>query len=55
MDLNLIIDLERGPRAYLIRWLQMRHLLANHLSCAQCNCAMEMKERNDDHIDGFFW
>ncbi|KAK2557526.1 hypothetical protein P5673_020277, partial [Acropora cervicornis] len=52
MDLNLIIDLERGPRAYLIRWLQMRHLLANPLSCARCNCAMEMKERNDDHIDG---
>ena len=55
MDLNQLIDLERGPRLDLIRWLQLYQLLPNPLQCAQCNRAMEITERNDNHVDGFLW
>ena len=55
MDLNLFIDLERGPRLQVIQWLQARYLLANPLQCAQCNREMEFTERNDDHVDGYLW
>lgn len=55
MNLNLFIDLERGPRSALVRWLQRRRLIADPLWCAQCNIAMELTERNDDHVDGFLW
>ena len=55
MNFNEIIDLERGPRSGLIEWLQRRHLLLDPLHCAQCNQAMELKQRNDDHVDGFLW
>lgn len=55
MNINEIIDLERGPRSALIEWLQRRYLLADPLQCARCNQAMELTERNDNHVDGFLW
>lgn len=55
MDLYECIDLQRGPRLNLIQWLQQRSLMANPLRCAQCNHDMELKQRNDNHIDGFHW
>ena len=55
MDLNELIDLERGPRSVLIGWLQRRYLLADPPHCAQCNQAMELTERNVNHTDGFLW
>ena len=54
MNLNELIDLERGPQTELIQWLQRRYLLADPLNCAQCNRAMELPERNANHVDGFF-
>lgn len=55
MDLNLFIDLERGPRLQLIQWLQARYLLADPLECAQCNRGMDLTARNDNHVDGYLW
>ena len=55
MDLDLFIDLGRGPRADLIEWLQRHQLLQDPLQCAQCNRGMELTERNDNHVDGFHW
>ena len=55
MDLYECIGLQRGPRLNLIEWLQQRSLMANPLRCAQCNHDMELKQRNDNHIDGFHW
>ena len=55
MNFNEIIDLERSPRRALIEWLQRRYLLPDPLQCARCNIAMELTERNDDHVDGFLW
>ena len=55
MDLNLFIDLERGPRLQLIQWLQAGHLLANPLQCGHCNQAMDLTGRGDDHVDGYLW
>ena len=55
MDLNELIDLERGPQLTLIQWLQRRILLADLLQCAQCNCPMELTQRNGSHVDGFLW
>ena len=59
MNLNELIDLERGPRTgprtELIQWLQRRYLLTDPLNCAQCNRAMELTERNANHVDGFLW
>jgi len=54
MNLNLFIDLERGPRSALVQWLQRRRLIADPIWCAQCNIMMELTERND-HVDGFLW
>lgn len=55
MDLNQLVSLHRGPRLNLIQWLQNRSGLANPLRCAQCNTDMELKERYDNHVDGFHW
>lgn len=55
MNLSEIVDLERGQRSELIQWLQRRYLLADRLNCAQCNQAMELKERNGNHVDGYLW
>ena len=55
MNLGEIDDLERGPRLVLIQWLQRRYLLPDPLHCAHCNQAMELTQRNDDHVDGFLW
>ena len=55
MNLNKLIDLERGPRMALIQWLQRRYLLADPLNCAQCNQGMELTTRSQDHVDGFLW
>ena len=55
MNLNELIDLERGPRMALIQWLQRRYLLADPLNCAQCNQGMELTPRSQDHVDGFLW
>ena len=54
MNFNDIIDLERGTRSALIEWLQRRHLLPDPLHCAQCNQAMELKQRNDDTWMAFY-
>ena len=43
MNLNELIDLERGPRMALIQWLQRRYLLADPLNCAQRNQGMELQ------------
>ena len=45
MNLNELIDLERGPRTELIPWFQWRYMLADPLNCSQCNRAMELTER----------
>jgi len=55
MNLSEITDLERGQQSELIQWLQRRYLLADRLNCAQCNQAMELKERNGNHVDGYLW
>ena len=55
MNLSEIVDLERGQRSELIQWLQRRYLLADRLNCTQCNQAMELKERNGNHVDGYLW
>lgn len=55
MNLRQLVELERGPTENLIRWLQGRALLANPLRCRQCNQDMVLRERGDQHIDGFRW
>ncbi|XP_078380322.1 male abnormal protein mab-31-like [Oculina patagonica] len=55
MNISELIGLERGPRSELIQWLQTRYLLPNPLNCAQCNHAMELTERNGNHVGGFLW
>ena len=55
MELSQFVAFERGPTLNLIQWLQNRSLLANPLRCAQCNINMDLKERNDNHVDGFYW
>lgn len=56
MDFNELVDLQRSPLLNLVQWLQQRSLLANPLRCAQCNGEdMLLKERNDNHVDGFLW
>jgi len=55
MNLNEIIDLERGLRSVLIEWLQRCYLLPDPLNCSQCNQALELAQRNDNHVDGFLW
>lgn len=56
MDLNALINLQRGPLTDVVAWLQCQQLLANPLLCSQCNNrVMEMKQRNGNHVDGFFW
>ena len=55
MNLRQLLELERGPTENLIRWLQGRALLANPLRCPQCNQDMVLRERGDQHIDGFRW
>lgn len=53
MNLCQLLDLERGQTENLIRWLQGRALLANPLRCRQCKQDMVLRERGDQHIDGF--
>ena len=55
MNLRQVLELESGPTENLIRWLQGRALLANPLHCRQCNQDMVLRERGDQHIDGFRW
>jgi len=55
MDLTDVTILSNGPVLGLIRWLQGHNLLANPLRCVPCNRAMDLNERNDDHVDGFLW
>ena len=55
MELSQFVAFEQGPKLNLIHWLQNRSLLANPLRCAQCNITMDLKERNDNHVDGFHW
>ena len=49
------VGIRMGPTENLIRWLQSRALLANPLRCRQCNQDMVLRERGDQHIDGFRW
>ena len=53
MSLRQYTALEQGPVTNVIHWLQNRNLLANPLRCAQFYDAMDVKERNDGHVDGF--
>ena len=53
MSLRQYTALEQGPVSNVIHWLQNRNLPANPLRCTQCNNAMDVKERNDGHVDGF--
>ena len=53
MSLRQYTALEQGPVTNVIHWLQNMNLPANPLRCAQCNDAMDVKERNDGHVDGF--
>ena len=55
MDLSHFVALEQGPTLNLIQWLQSRSHSANPLRCAQCNMAMDLKEKHVSHIDGFHW
>ena len=55
MDIRYFSDLAQGPRLRLINWLQGRSFIPHPLRCALCEQNMEVKERNDDHIDGFLW
>ena len=55
MDLRYFSELATGPPFQLITWLQGRALLAHPLHCATCDQDMELKERNENHVDGFIW
>ena len=37
MDLNTLINLQRGPLTDVVAWLQCQQFLANPLLCSQCN------------------
>lgn len=52
-DLTDVTIVSNGPVLGLIRWLQGQNLLANPLRCIPCNQAMDLNERNDDHMGGF--
>ena len=55
MDFTDVTILSNGPVLGLIRWLQGQNLLTNPLRCVPCNRAMDLNERNGDHVDGFLW
>ena len=55
MNLIDVTNLSNGPILELIQWLQDQNLLANPLRCRPCNLAMELTERNEDHVDGYLW
>ena len=55
MNLLEVTNLSNGPTLELIRWLQGQNLLANPLRCVPCNQAMELTERNHNHVDGYIW
>ena len=55
MDLEYFTRLRHGPVSSVIRWLQLRSLLANPLHCGACNRDMNLIERGDNHVDGFQW
>ena len=54
MNLNELIDLERGPQMALIQWLQRSYLLADPLNCAQCNQGMELQPEAKTTWKDFF-
>ena len=55
MNLIDVTTISNGPAVELIRWLQGRNLLANPLRCVSCNQAMELTQRNANHVDGYMW
>ena len=55
MNLADITTLSNGPVLELIQWLQGHDCLANPLRCVLCNHAMDLTERNRDHVDGYLW
>ena len=55
MGLSHFVTLEQGSTLNLIQWLQNKSLLANLLRCAQCNMALDLRDKNVNHIDGFHW
>ncbi|KAK2558712.1 hypothetical protein P5673_018917 [Acropora cervicornis] len=55
MNLADITTLSNGPLLELIQWLQGHDCLANPLRCVLCNHAMDLTERNRDHVDGYLW
>lgn len=55
MNLADITTHSNGPVLELIQWLQGHDCLANPLRCVLCNHAMDLTERNRDHVDGYLW
>ena len=55
MNLIDVATPSNGPILELIRLLQGQNLLANPLRCRPCNRAVELTERNEDHVDGYLW
>ena len=55
MNLLEVTILSNVPTLELIPWLQGRNLLANPPRCLPCNQAMELSERNRNHVDGYIW
>ena len=53
MDLDYFTRLRHGPVSTVIRWLQLRSLLANPLHCGACDRNMTLSGGN--HVDGFQW
>ena len=53
MNLADITILSNGPVLELIQWLQGHDCLANPLRYVLCNHAMDLTERNRDHVDGY--
>lgn len=55
MNLIDVTTISNGPAVELIQWLQGRNLLANPLRCVPCNQAMELTQRNANHVDSYMW
>lgn len=55
MNLLEISNLANGPVIVLVQWLQTQRLVANPLRCVPCNQPMDLKGRNEGHVDGYIW
>ena len=55
MNLIELTAICNGPILEMIRWLQGQNLLGNPLRCSPCNQAMEVVQRDQNHVDGYLW